>query len=146
MKVEKRKGFAVVEEGYYDAFIKSKKSVRSVQTAMGKCSREEFSFEILENTVVRQNVLVYYSPNGKNLLSRMFTAAFDQLPIEFDTDDLIGKEVVIEIKHNKVNGVIHVNVVDCLSLDEFEDVEEVEAEEDYYVDEFIDGPPNEEYY
>lgn len=126
MKVATSVRHKLIEEGWFDATIVDKKKTTPVSTSMGKRQREEFSFELLDGIIIKQNVLIYYSQGGTNLLSRMFSAAFKKLPDEIDTDDLIGKDVVVELKHNRKGNSTYVNVVDCLSEDDFDDEPEIE--------------------
>lgn len=108
-------------EGYYLSKLLNAGEGEMELTKGGPCGTLIGTFE-LENMPIsekyKQQKYLAFPTNPK--LRKLFTAILGEVPEDMDTDQLIGKECVVLIKHNTqaYTGKVFANIVDVFSTEE----------------------------
>lgn len=111
----------ILEEGLYMAEIDSIHEGPMVTTKRGQCSTIEVEFELLDLVGAlrfkRQRYLAFAS---NKMLRQLFRAALGHCPVIMDARELMGKDCIVKIGHNRstTTGKLFANVIDVISAEE----------------------------
>lgn len=113
---------SLLEEGLYRVTSFNFEEGGLVKTKGGKCPTMDATYKI-KHVPVNQRYINYrflLFP-GNRKLEKLFKSALGEVPTKMETDDLIGKEIIIEIAHNEKDGKVFANVVDFFAIDEVDE-------------------------
>jgi hypothetical protein len=113
--------FQFPNEGNYLATIIGWKKGKQANTVMGLTDRVLITFELETGERVIQSMLVFTGPTS--IVEKLFDSTIEEAEEEVHFDDLINKEVGVEVRHNHVQGKTYANIVDVFPLSELEGVE-----------------------
>lgn len=136
---------AILEEGFYKANIVNARMGEIAITKYGSRSTIEFNYRIIPfGIIVTQKCIAVISSNSK--LSNIFRSIVGEVPEPADTDVLINKECVVEIKHNisKNTGAIFANIVNTYALSEIDEIKIINPKRNEEISEAADKLFNDE--
>lgn len=114
----------ILDEGTRRAKFTGYRIIEPVMTKKGKRNRIEADFQLDDESVISQSILLLpYSNQLFYKLAVSITGTTERISLK----ELIGSEVMVEIKHNEKDGAVFANVVDIFSIeeDDFNDTVEV---------------------
>lgn len=115
----------ILDEGTRRAKFTGYRTIEPVMTKKGKRNRIEADFEFDDESVISQSILLLpYSNQLFYKLAVSITGTTERVNLK----DLIGNEVMVEIKHNEKDGAVYANVVDIFPVedDDYDEYSELE--------------------
>lgn len=113
---------SIPEQGLYKTVIVSARMGPIAITEYGSRNTIEFDHKIIPTGVIlTQRCIAVISSNSK--LSNIFRSVIGEVPKPVDTDFLINRECVVEVKHNisKRNGAVFANITNTYSASEIDE-------------------------
>ncbi|KIL07558.1 hypothetical protein SR42_00460 [Clostridium botulinum] len=116
---------SIHDEGIRRVKFTGYRTLEPVMTKAGKTNRIEADFELDDESVISQSILLLpYSNQLFYKLAVSITGTKERVRLK----DLIGNEVMVEIKHNEKDGAVYSNVVDIFAVedDDYDEYSELE--------------------
>jgi hypothetical protein len=116
----------IPNEGIRKAEFTGFRALEPVMTKAGKTNRIGVDFRFDDESVISQSILLLPYPNQLFYkLAVSITGTTERVRLK----ELIGNEVMVEIKHNEKDGIVFANVVDIFQVedndyDEYSELEE----------------------
>lgn len=117
------------DEGKFIAEFTGFRTIEPVITKAGKTNRVEADFKFEDETVISQSILLL--PYSNQLFYKLVVSITGTIN-SVNLKDLIGGNVMIQIKHHKKDEATFANVVDIFPIvdDNYEEYSDVEEYED----------------